>query len=302
VWGMIIHNLWCFILFIRILQRICMCLVCLIRMCGVWSFIIYDASYYSYEYCIIRSIFLETCCVPWYHRFWMMLHIIHTNTATNMTHMSTSYPIYTNKAYQTHTNNLNNMNDATNVTHMNVAACMGWLRLVGSIKLCVSFAEYRIFYRALLQKRPIILKSGNFVSLLQNIVSFIGLFCNTCHIRRIIRTWPSFWREAPANYRSLLQKIPKKETVFYKETIFFWSHHSYGIMAIIAKIETEGATSRMGMGCLRSLGSIKSWVSFAEYGLFYRAVLPKRPTILSISLTKATPYSCIHESCIHLDN
>ena len=114
-------------------------------------FIIYDASYYSYEYCIIRSIFLETCCVPWYHRFWMMLHIIHTNTATNMTHMSTSYPIYTNKAYQTHTNNLNNMNDATNVTHMNVAACMGWLRLVGSIKLCVSFAEYRIFYRALLQ-------------------------------------------------------------------------------------------------------------------------------------------------------
>jgi len=34
---------------------------------------------------------------------------------------------------------------------------MGWLRLVGSIKLQVSFAEYRLFYRALLQKRPIIL-------------------------------------------------------------------------------------------------------------------------------------------------
>ena len=36
---------------------------------------------------------------------------------------------------------------------------MGWLRLVGSLKLQVSFAEYRLFYRALLQKRPIILKS-----------------------------------------------------------------------------------------------------------------------------------------------
>ena len=37
--------------------------------------------------------------------------------------------------------------------------CMGWLRLVGSIELSVSFAEYRLFYRALLQKRRIILRS-----------------------------------------------------------------------------------------------------------------------------------------------
>jgi len=36
---------------------------------------------------------------------------------------------------------------------------MGWLRLVGSLKWQVSFAEYCLFYRALLQKRPIILRS-----------------------------------------------------------------------------------------------------------------------------------------------
>ena len=36
---------------------------------------------------------------------------------------------------------------------------MGWLRFVGSLKSQVSFAEYRLFYRALLQKRPIILRS-----------------------------------------------------------------------------------------------------------------------------------------------
>jgi len=36
---------------------------------------------------------------------------------------------------------------------------MGWLWLVGSFKLYLSFAEYRLFYRALLQKRPIILRS-----------------------------------------------------------------------------------------------------------------------------------------------
>jgi len=38
-------------------------------------------------------------------------------------------------------------------------SAMGWLQLVGSLKLQVSFAEYRLFYRALLQKRPIILRS-----------------------------------------------------------------------------------------------------------------------------------------------
>jgi len=32
---------------------------------------------------------------------------------------------------------------------------IGWLRLVGSLKLQVSFTKYSIFYRALLQKRPI---------------------------------------------------------------------------------------------------------------------------------------------------
>jgi len=36
---------------------------------------------------------------------------------------------------------------------------MGRLQLVGSLKLQVSFAENRLFYRALLQKRPIILRS-----------------------------------------------------------------------------------------------------------------------------------------------
>ena len=39
------------------------------------------------------------------------------------------------------------------------ASSMGWLRLVGSLKLYVCFAEYRLFYRALLQKRPVFLRS-----------------------------------------------------------------------------------------------------------------------------------------------
>ena len=40
-----------------------------------------------------------------------------------------------------------------------LCAGMGWLRLVVSSKLQVSFAEYWLLYTALLQKRPIILRS-----------------------------------------------------------------------------------------------------------------------------------------------
>ena len=36
---------------------------------------------------------------------------------------------------------------------------MGWIRLVGSLKLQVSFAEFSLFDRALLKKRPVILRS-----------------------------------------------------------------------------------------------------------------------------------------------
>jgi len=41
---------------------------------------------------------------------------------------------------------------------------MGWLLLVGSSKLQVSFAEYAFFYRALLQKSRIILTSLRIVA------------------------------------------------------------------------------------------------------------------------------------------
>ena len=44
------------------------------------------------------------------------------------------------------------------------------------------------------------------------------------------------------------------------------------------------------MGWLWLVGSIKLQVSCAESCLFYRALLQKRPVILSILLTEATPY------------
>jgi len=53
--------------------------------------------------------------------------------------------------------------------------------------------------------------------------------------------------------------------------------------------DTETDTD-IHMGWLRSVGSIKLYVSFAEDCLFYRALLQKRPIILLILLTEATPY------------
>jgi len=53
------------------------------------------------------------------------------------------------------------------------------------------------------------------------------------------------------------------------------------------------------MGWLQLVGSIKLQVSFAEYSLFYRALLQKRPIIFSILLTQATPYVTYEEAMSH---
>jgi len=55
------------------------------------------------------------------------------------------------------------------------------------------------------------------------------------------------------------------------------------------------------VGWLRLVGSIKLQVSVAECCLFYRALLQKRPIILSILLIKATPYidkACTAALCV----
>jgi len=56
------------------------------------------------------------------------------------------------------------------------------------------------------------------------------------------------------------------------------------------------------MGRLRSVGSFKLQVSFAEYRLFYRTLLQKRPIILRNLLIVATPYMYfdLTEMVIHL--
>jgi len=121
----------------------------------------------------------------WMSHIWMS-HVTHMNECcqtydqgmshvwmSHVTHMHESYHTYewvtshmwimtslTCMAWSVHvTSHVTHMNDVhRHVTHINNIH-MGWLRLVGSLKWQVSFAEYCLFYRALLQKRPIILRS-----------------------------------------------------------------------------------------------------------------------------------------------
>jgi len=73
--------------------------------------------------------------------------------------------IWTSKFVHSMCVNINNKHASTIYENKYVLYMyMGWLRLVGSFKLQVSFAEYGLFYRALLQKRPIILRSLRIVA------------------------------------------------------------------------------------------------------------------------------------------
>jgi len=109
---------------------------------------------------------------------------------------------------------------------------MGCLRFVDFLKSYVSFAEYSLFYRALLHKRPITFRS----------LLIVATPCST--------------------YDDVCQK---------------------------------GSRSLLTLRC-----TIKLQVCYAEYRLFYRALLQKRPTILSILLIDSQMYDlCQKKIYIH---
>jgi len=126
---------------------------------------------------------------------------------------------------------------------------MGWLRLVGSLKLQVSFAEYSLFYRALLQKRPIILRS---------------LLMVATPYRTPVQTY------SPLHVRIVAMGCTVS-------------------CARAEQVQSSNALGYTVSYKCRALHSRTIPHSLAEYCLFCRALLQKRLVILSILLTKATP-------------
>jgi len=92
------------------------------------------------------------------------------------------------------------------------------LRLLSCL-FSLSDSEYRLFYRALLQKRPII-------------------WSKPPHSHRSLDAWAMGWLRS--NYRSLLQKSPIKETIFCKRTESQISCHRYEVATISRLLQITG--------------------------------------------------------------
>jgi len=78
---------------------------------------------------------------------------------------------------------------------------MKWLRLVASLKLCVSVADCSLFYRAFLQKIPVILRSLRIVATPYDVTCDIGVWYDMWLL------WVSC-AECSLFYRAFLQKRP----------------------------------------------------------------------------------------------
>jgi len=148
---------------------------------------------------------------------------------------------------------LEGLNDTVNGLYKSysydIVQTMGWLRLVGSLKLQVSFAEYSLFYGALLQKRPIILRS---------------LLMVATPYRTPVQTY------SPLHVRIVAMGCTVS-------------------CARAEQVQSSNALGYTVSYKCRALHSRTIPHSLAEYCLFCRALLQKRLVILSILLTKATP-------------
>jgi len=128
-------------------------------------------------------------------------------------------------------------------------SAMGWLRSVGSFKLHISFAEYRLFYRALLQKRPMILRSLQIEATPYQNMSY---FCHKEALFKRYQNYSSFCTEDRAlfgkvSYLSCL--LGQNSPIVCVKSAHSKSVHSKRVHAAFERHVT--------MGWLRLVGSLK---------------------------------------------
>ena len=136
---------------------------------------------------------------------------------------------------------------------------MGWLRLVGSLKLQGSFAEYRLFYRALQQKRPVILRS-------------LLIEATPYHNRY------GLWKKNGWPFgRTLSGSFAERDL-----------QGTQSICETILRI--WGALHTIHIWIIQLVGSLKTQVSNAKETYKRDNILQKRPIFLRSLLITATPY------------
>ena len=128
------------------------------------------------------SFFLTLCCST--------LHVYHAHFTPQLRHLQKVYTCLRTMIYRAYKSD-------TYKSFLSDTR-MGWLWLVGSLELQVSFAEYSLFYRVLLQKRPIISSSLLVIATSYRPRSFLEAgFRPLCppvvYFIPLSRTKPAFW-------------------------------------------------------------------------------------------------------------
>jgi len=150
---------------------------------------------------------------------------------------------------------------------------MGWLRLVGSLKLQVSFAEYRLFYRALLQKRSIILRSLLIVATPQ-VYAKTNVYAHV-HAHAHCRALSCAHARTHTHSLSIALSLSLTLSLFLALSLSRFSlSHTH--------------TNQFSQGQFYFTSST-ALSSLENTGLFCRALLQKRPVILRSLLIVATP-------------
>jgi len=100
--------------------------------------------------CVLRSVYSALLCIVSLLRVWGGFCVV-CDVCVSHTAPLLLCTLHIHMTHETPTHDT--------VCSFGAVGCCEWLQLVSSLKLYVSFAEYRLFYRALLQKRRIILRS-----------------------------------------------------------------------------------------------------------------------------------------------
>ena len=113
------------------------------------------------------------------------------------------------------------------------------------------------------------------------------------HIHLCVYVHTHIYRHRTHALQSCFNSTCFKHTHIHPDIMYAYIQHAYCMQAYIRDGRTNQMTNNTYMdwvmGLLRLLGSLQLYVSFAQYSLFYMALLQKRPVISRSLLIVATP-------------